>query len=183
MFFCKHQSVQQSIYTSLRFKVIPSCITLSGVNLKINCILDRPFPRWSVTIYLVPEISLQESQIGSNTRLLLFSPILHSSIRSIPFPLLLPIIESNMRRMEQRNGGCSRESSVCFMKFTLTRMREIKFTKKGGAGVRNLWNGRDTTFWLGMKSRAIASDSIHPAIRRHHKVNENLFPPVLPTPE
>lgn len=144
MFFCKHQSAAVYIYVTaiqgnselhyvvgrkseIQLHSGPSRPTFIPVPSLVDQLPFTSFPR------LVCKNPRSVPTLDSSSSLLFSIP---RSDRSHSPPL--PIIESNMRRMEQRNGGCSRESSVCFMKFTLTRMREIKFTKKGGAGVRNL---------------------------------------------
>lgn len=112
MFFCNHQSVQQSISTSLRFKVIPSCITLSGVNLKFNCILDRHVP------LSFPSL-VDQLPFTSFPRLVCKNP---RSIRTRFSPLLFSIPRSDRchfppphnRVKYEKNGTtkrrCSRES-------------------------------------------------------------------------
>lgn len=149
----------------VRFNVIPSRITLSSVNLKFNCILDRhvplssaSLPRWSVTIYLVREISPQESRIGSNT--FLFS-LIHLSplpLFSLFFPRSIDVVSLFLLRNRvkyEKNGTtkrkCSRENlrgMVCFMKFTLTRTIEIKFARdrEDSALRRNRSSGWGGTF-------------------------------------
>lgn len=159
----------------VRFNVIPSRITLSSVNLKFNCILDRhvplssaSLPRWSVTIYLVLEISPQESRIGSNT--FLFS-LIHLSplpLFSLFFPRSIDVVSLFLLRNRvkyEKNGTtkrkCSRENlrgMVCSMKFTLTRTIEIKFARdRGNSGLRRNrssgWGGTFSNWWMCAKTQ------------------------------